>query len=373
MLTQDFWYDLPSGSIAQTPIRPRDHSKLMVLDCQKAQINHQHFYDLPSLLRPGDLLVWNDTKVFRARLTARKYLVGHAELVSASHEADGTGILKRVQDDGKKEFEVFLLRPQANDWLALIKPAKKLGTGEGLVFAEDVRAKLVDKLPDGSVLLHFEITNEQVFAFADHHGQVPTPPYVKQSENLDDYQTVYAQKTGSAAAPTAGFHFTPELIEKLKSQGINFATVTLHVGLGTFKPIKTEKLEDHIMHEEWIEVPQETSDMIDETKRRGGRVIAVGTTTVRSLESGVQNGFTKIFITPGYKFKIVDALITNFHLPSSTLIVLVSAFAQFRTNRTLKDVFRTREDGRKFILKAYDEAIKNNYRFYSFGDAMFIS
>lgn len=384
MLTKDFWYDLPQNRIAQEPARPRDSSKLMVLSCQDGKVDHKHFSDLPSLLKPGDLLVWNNTKVFRARLSAA---LCHSERSESANEVEESGskfspdpstTLRMTEERKtplkmtKKKFEVFLLRPQNKDWLALIKPAKKLGIGEEIIFAEDVRAKLVDKLADGSVLLHFEMKDEQVFAFTDRHGQVPTPPYVKQSDNLDDYQTVYAQKTGSAAAPTAGFHFTPELIDKLKSQGINFATVTLHVGLGTFKPIKTEKLEDHIMHEEWIEVPQETSDMINETKQRGGRVIAVGTTTVRALESGVQNGFTDIFITPGYKFKIVDALITNFHLPESTLIVLVSAFAQSRMDRTIR-TDRTFEDGRTFILKAYDEAIKNNYRFYSFGDAMFIS
>ncbi|MHB8830618.1 MAG: tRNA preQ1(34) S-adenosylmethionine ribosyltransferase-isomerase QueA [Patescibacteria group bacterium] len=369
MLTKDFWYDLPQDRIAQEPARPRDSSKLMVLDCHQAKTDHLHFSDLPSLLKQGDLLIWNNTKVFRARLTAKKQK-GHAELVSASQDSE---ILKQVQDDDR-EFEVFLLRPHLptealakagdKDWLALIKPAKKLQIGEELALAEGVRAKLVDKLPDGSVLLHFDMTDEQVFAFTDRYGQVPTPPYVKQSDSLDDYQTVYAQEIGSAAAPTAGFHFTPELIEKLKSQGINFATVTLHVGLGTFKPITTEKLEDHIMHEEWVNVPQETTDLINETKRRGGRVVAVGTTTVRSLESGLRNGFTNIFITPGYKFKIVDALITNFHLPGSTLIVLVSAFAQNK----MSDI----DAGRQFVLNAYQQAIENGYRFYSFGDAMFI-
>ncbi|MDD5726006.1 MAG: tRNA preQ1(34) S-adenosylmethionine ribosyltransferase-isomerase QueA [Patescibacteria group bacterium] len=337
MLTKDFWYDLPQDRIAQEPARPRDSSKLMVLSCQDGKVDHKHFSDLPSLLKPGDLLVWNDTKVFRARLTANK---------------------------NQHAFEVFLLRPQNKDWLALIKPAKKLQIGDELVLAEGVRARLVDKLPDGSVLLHFEMTDDQVFAFTDRHGQVPTPPYVKQSDKLDDYQTVYAKEIGSAAAPTAGFHFTPKLIEKIKSQGINFATVTLHVGLGTFKPITAEKLEDHIMHEEWVNVPQETLDAIAETKQRCSRVIAVGTTTVRSLESGIQKGFTNIFITPGYRFKIVDALITNFHLPGSTLIVLVSAFAQ---NKMIEP-----DAGRQFVLNAYQQAIENGYRFYSFGDAMFI-
>jgi len=364
MLTKDFWYDLPQDRIAQEPVRPRDSSKLMVLSCQDGKVDHKYFSDLPSLLKPGDLLVWNDTKVFRARLTAT--LVSSRGMSSTSDVAISGDcfVAAAPRNDKKKVFEVFLLRPQNKDWLALIKPAKKLKIGEELAFAEDVRAKLIDKLPDGSVLLHFDMTDDQVFAFTDRHGQVPTPPYVKQSESLDDYQTVYAQRTGSAAAPTAGFHFTPELIENLKSQGINFASVTLHVGLGTFKPITAEKLEDHIMHEEWVNVPQETLDIIAETKQRGGRIIAVGTTTVRSLESGIQNGFTNIFITPGYKFKVVDALITNFHLPSSTLIVLVSAFAQSKMDEP--------DAGRQFVLNAYQQAIEHGYRFYSFGDAMFI-
>jgi S-adenosylmethionine:tRNA ribosyltransferase-isomerase len=337
MLTKDFWYDLPPDRIAQAPVRPRDHSKLMALDCATREIDHLHFYDLPSLLKPGDLLVWNDTKVFRARLTAT---------------AAG------------REFEVFLLRPQENQWLALAKPGRKLKAGDVLSFADDVQARLVDKLEDGSVLLHFDLTPDQVFAFTDKHGQVPTPPYVQQGQTLEDYQTVYAQKTGSAAAPTAGFHFTPELIDKLKAQGVTFATVTLHVGLGTFRPVTTETLEGHVMHEEWIDIPAETSAMIAEAKRRGGRVIAVGTTTVRALESGVEKGFTDIFITPGYKFKIVDALITNFHLPESTLIVLVSAFAQNKMSEP--------DAGRHFVLDSYQKAIDDGYRFYSFGDAMFI-
>jgi S-adenosylmethionine:tRNA ribosyltransferase-isomerase len=356
----------------------------MVLNCAKSSIDHKRFYDLPSLLKPGDLLILNDTKVFRARLTARKLKnCSHAELVSASQsleilkQACPEEILKQVQDDewvqdDEREFEVFLLRPEGDAWLAMVKGLKKIQINDELIFEEGVKAKLINKLDDGSVLLRFDLKDEEVFSFTDRHGQVPTPPYVKQSDRLDDYQTVYAQKTGSAAAPTAGFHFTPELIDKLKSQGIKFATVTLHVGLGTFKPITAEKLEEHVMHEEWVEVPQATLDAIAETKRRGGRVIAVGTTSVRSLESGVQNGFTDIFIKPGYQFKVVDAMITNFHLPASTLIVLVSAFAQNKSVLSGQCSVGSGDEGRQFILQAYDEAIKNNYRFYSFGDAMFI-
>jgi len=364
MLTKDFWYDLPQKRIAQAPIRPRDHSKLMALDCATRKIDHEHFYDLPSLLEPGDLLVWNDTKVFRARLSAT--LMSSREMSPTNDVAIYSRLLRRPtpRNDRKREFEVFLLRPDGEHWLALAKPGRRLKVGDVLSFADDVQARLVDKLEDGSVLLHFDLTPDQVFAFTDKHGQVPTPPYVQQGQSLEDYQTVYAQKTGSAAAPTAGFHFTPELIDKLKAQGINFASVTLHVGLGTFRPVTTETLEDHVMHEEWIDVPDETLKLITETKQHGGRVIAVGTTTVRALESGVKQGFTNIFITPGYKFKVVDALITNFHLPESTLIVLVSAFAQSKMDEP--------GAGRRFVLKAYQEAIDEDYRFYSFGDAMFI-
>lgn len=367
MLTKDFWYELPKERIAQEPVRPRDHSKLMVLDCSSQKIEHKHFFDLPALLHPGDLLVWNDTKVFRARLTARSADAG-----------------RRTQDVGRL-FEVFLLRPQGENWLALVKPSKKLNLNDELLFTDDVKATLIEKLSDGSVLLQFNISNEQVFAFADSHGQVPTPPYVKQFKKLDDYQTVYAQNTGSAAAPTAGFHFTQELIEKLKKQNINFASVTLHVGLGTFRPVVTETLEEHTMHEEWIDVPQETIDAIEATKSRGGRVIAVGTTTVRTLESlplakggrGDLRGFTSIFIKPGDKFKVVDAMITNFHLPESTLVVLVSAFAQHRivarrSSLVPRRTIGTQDVGRSFVLNAYHEAIANDYRFYSFGDAMLI-
>jgi len=388
MLTKDFWYDLPPDRIAQAPIRPRDHSKLMALDCGKQSIDHLHFYDLPFLLRPGDLLVWNDTKVFKARLKA----IMHQ---TQPHNSPLPSLTKGGGDE--KSFEVFLLRPHlpaeasakagGGNWLALVKPGRKLKVNDVLEFKENVKVTLIDKLEDGSVLLHFDLTPDQVFAFTDKHGQVPTPPYVKQASELSDYQTVYAQKTGSAAAPTAGFHFTPELIDKLETQGIKFASVTLHVGLGTFRPVTTDTLEEHVMHEEWIDVPQETMDMITQTKQRGDRVIAVGTTTVRALESCPSirlgsastpfpptwgersriegfSGITSLFLKPGDKFHVVDALITNFHLPESTLIVLVSAFAQSKMGEL--------DAGRQFILKAYDEAIKNNYRFYSFGDAMFI-
>jgi S-adenosylmethionine:tRNA ribosyltransferase-isomerase len=326
MKTSDFDYVLPPERIAQTPVRPRDHSRLMVLDRHTGHITHRRFFDIGTELRPGDLLVTNNSKVFNARLQT----------------TDG--------------IEIFLLRPEARGWKCLAKPGRKLRVGSSVVFADKTTATVLEKQDDGTVLLDFGRSPEEIFAWTDRVGSVPTPPYVEQSvTNSADYQTVYAAHVGSVAAPTAGFHFTPELIESLTSHGVQFASVTLHVGLGTFRPMKTETLEEHVMHEEWIDVPDETIRLIEETKRNGGRVIAVGTTTVRALESNVQHGFTNIFITPGYVFKRIDGLITNFHLPKSTLLVLVSAFA-----------------GREHIRHAYEEAIKNEYRFYSFGDAMII-
>lgn len=326
----------------------------------------------------------NDSKVFKARLHAKKAPVGHPEPVSGS-EVGWSEMPNQVrQDEGVNlNLEIFLLRPDMTEndcWIALAKPGRKLAAKDTLIFAEDIRATVVEKTEDGTIKIRFGLTPEQVFAFTDRHGEVPTPPYVEHAPtDPDDYQTVYAKKTGSAAAPTAGFHFTPELIEKLKNMGIGFANVTLHVGLGTFRPMKTEKIEDHEMHEEWIDVPQATTEAIENTKRNGGRVIAVGTTTVRALESGIQSGFTKIFITPGFEFKKIDALITNFHLPESTLLVLVSAFAQFKISHLDRhaglrapDSELDKDAGRKFMLDAYGQAVSEGYRFFSFGDAMFI-
>jgi len=326
MKTSDFDYTLPPERIAQSPAEPRDSSRLLVLDRATQTIEHHRFSEIGAFLRPGDLLVVNESKVFKARLI--------------------TG-----------NVEIFLLHPEGDAWLALGKPGKKLRPGTIVMFDDGMTCTIKEKRDeDGTLLIDFGRSAVDVFAWADRYGSVPTPPYVKASQKNDEaYQTAYAKTVGSVAAPTAGFHFTPELIDKLKAQGIRFATVTLHVGLGTFRPMKTETLEEHVMHEEWIDVPDETISAIQQTKQDGGRVIAVGTTTVRALESEVRHGFTSIFITPGYLFKTVDALITNFHLPKSTLIVLVSAFA-----------------GRELILRAYAEAIKENYRFYSFGDAMLI-
>jgi S-adenosylmethionine:tRNA ribosyltransferase-isomerase len=289
-------------------------------------MQHRHFYDIGEYLKPEDLLIVNESKVFKAWLNT----------------TDG--------------IENFLLHPEPTGWVALAKPGRKLKVGTDVSFEDGSSATVLDKRDDGTVVIDFHKDSDAVFRWTDTLGNVPVPPYVEQApSDENDYQTVYAKNIGSVAAPTAGFHFTPELIEKLKSHGIRFATVTLHVGLGTFRPMKTDTLEDHVMHEEWIDVPEETSRLIEETKRNGGRVIAVGTTTVRALESGVRHGFTRLFITPGFEFKIIDGMVTNFHLPKSTLLVLVSSFA-----------------GRDNVLNAYSTAIANEYRFYSFGDAMLI-
>ncbi len=364
MLTKDFWYELPPERIAQAPAKPRDSSRLMVLEPATRRIQEARFFELPDFLRPGDLLVANDSKVFRARLHSIKTTIRHPELVSGS-QANQPEMPNPVRHDEKTTFEIFLLRPEGDVWIALAKPGRKLAVGDTLDFTSDVSATVAEKMDDGTVKLSFGLTVDEVFSFTDAHGEVPTPPYVERAPtDPEDYQTVYASRVGSAAAPTAGFHFTPELIEKLKAKGIEFATVTLHVGLGTFRPMKTENVEDHVMHEEWIDVPNETMAAIKRTKKQGGRVIAVGTTTVRALESDTQHGFTKIFITPGFAFKKIDALITNFHLPESTLLVLVSAFAQTKMQEP--------DAGRKFMLDAYGQAIADGYRFFSFGDAMFI-
>ncbi|MFH1078365.1 MAG: tRNA preQ1(34) S-adenosylmethionine ribosyltransferase-isomerase QueA [Patescibacteria group bacterium] len=343
MNTSDFDYFLPQDRIAQEPMRPRDASRLLVLDRASGTWLHRHFSDIGAFLRPGDLLVANDSKVFKARLST----------------ADG--------------IEIFLLRPDGIRWMALAKPGRKLSVGSVVAFGDETTATVVGKRDDGTVELDFGRTAEDILAWTDRVGTVPTPPYIRREPGMDsrlrgndkeDYQTVYARTVGSVAAPTAGFHFTPELIGSLASTGIRFATVTLHVGLGTFRPIKTETLEEHVMHEEWIDIPEETAQLIAGTKAAGGRVIAVGTTTVRALESGVRHGSTGMFITPGYRFKTVDGLITNFHLPKSTLLVLISAF--------IGEKHDDPDWGRHTALAAYADAIRNEYRFYSFGDAMLI-
>lgn len=363
MLTSDFNYNLPKELIAQAPAEPRDSARLMVIDRDSKKIDHRRFSDLPDFLRSGDLLVWNNTKVFRARLRGTIELNQPAAGVKTK---GGSDIVLNIPG-----VEIFLLRPSENRgvWRALAKPAKKLRLGMKIIFAEDFSCDVVAKETIGTVLVQFEDDDMTVREKANRYGEVPVPPYIKMENPVDSvlsgrYQTVYAVSEGSVAAPTAGFHFTPDLIEKLKSFGVEFAEVTLHVGLGTFQPVKTKKVEEHKMHEEWVELTNKNAEIINRARAEGRRVIAVGTTTVRALEAvsdsgGIlrpYSGDVNIFIYPGYKFKLIDALITNFHLPESTLIMLVSAFI----------------GDRKFLLATYEEAIRQKYRFYSFGDAMLI-
>ncbi len=335
METSLFDYHLPTDRIAQHSIEPRDQAKMLLLNRETDTLQDLHIFDLPSILRPNDLLVFNDTKVFRARL--------HATRAGRTHE-------------------VFLLHPRKTpgQWSVLIANAKKLQAGDLLNLPDGTTATFVLKdSVEGTCTVNFHRSNEDVFLFSEKFGEIPTPPYVDAKDIKDsDYQTVYAKNVGSVAAPTAGFHFTPNLFSQLDALGIKRAFVTLHVGLGTFRPMKSERLEEHVMHEEWASIPAETAQAITETRAQGGRIIAVGTTTVRTLESfqgQADAGWTRLFITPGYTFTTVDALLTNFHLPKSTLLVLVSALA-----------------GRERIMKAYKHAIDNEYRFYSFGDAMLI-
>jgi S-adenosylmethionine:tRNA ribosyltransferase-isomerase len=337
---EQFDYVLPSERIAQEPVEPRDASRLLVLDRKSCAIEHKTFRNIVDELNAGDVLVMNDTKVFKARLRGHRF---------------------------KKEFEVFLLRPLpdampgSSIWHAMIRPGKLAHEGNFIELSPDVSATVSAKREDGTVELAFPMSVEEVLGFADKRGEIPVPPYVQKApEKFETYQTVYARETGSVAAPTAGFHFTKRLIEELRGKGVQIEFVTLHVGIGTFRPVKTTTLEEHEMHGEFVTIAPDTARRINEAKREGRRIIAVGTTTVRALEgSGVpEGGFSgdvNLFITPGFNFKIIDALITNFHLPKSTLLVLVSAFA-----------------GREHVLKAYQEAIRLGYRFYSFGDAMFI-
>ena len=339
MLLSDFDYDLPEELIAQRPIEPRNASRLMVLDPARRAIEHEHFYDLQKFLTAGDALIFNDTRVIPARLIGRK--------------ATGARV------------EVFLLRRlDATTWQTLVKPGRKITEGAEIFFGNELRCKVVGRTDFGGRVVQFKFSGvfEEIL---DRLGETPLPPYIH--EKLDDaerYQTVYNRERGSAAAPTAGLHFTQEQMRALETFGVKLGFVTLHVGLGTFRPVQVETIEQHEMHEEFYSIPQATADLIRETKRRGGRVIAVGTTSIRTLEAAaldktsvaVGASSTKIFIYPGCEFKIVDALITNFHLPKSTLLMLVSAFA-----------------GRDFILQAYREAVKERYRFFSFGDAMFIT
>ena len=340
MKTSDFYYDLPEELIAQDPLEDRTASRLLVLDRQTGTVEHKIFSDVIDYLNKGDCLVINNTRVIPARLIGEK---------------EGTG--------GK--VEVLLLKRRANDvWETLVKPGKKLKPGAKITFGDGrLRAEVLEVVEEGNRLVKFYY--EGIFEeILDSLGEMPLPPYI--THKLDDkemYQTVYAKFDGSAAAPTAGLHFTKELLNKIEEKGIKIASITLHVGLGTFRPVKVDDVNNHHMHTEWYEVNTEAADIINETKKNGGRVICVGTTSCRTIESVAdENGYMKaktgetdIFIYPGYKFKVMDGLITNFHLPESTLVMLVSAFA-----------------GKENVLAAYETAVKEKYRFFSFGDAMLL-
>ena len=340
MRTKDFYFDLPEELIAQTPIVQRDASRLLVLDKEDGAWEHKHFFDLPSYLRSGDCLILNNSRVLPARLLGN-----------------------RVPGGGACEVLLLIDRGE-NVWECLVRPGKKMRKGAQISFGNgELTAEVVDELPGGNRLVKF--CYEGIFLeVLDRLGKMPLPPYIKaELQDRERYQTVYSKVNGSAAAPTAGLHFTPELLEQLRAMGVNIGYVTLHVGLGTFRPVKEDEITAHEMHSEYCVIPQETADLINETKVNGGRVICVGTTSCRTIESWAQAdgtmqataGWTNIFIYPGYRFKVLDALITNFHLPESTLIMLVSALA-----------------GREQTLAAYEEAVKERYRFFSFGDAMFI-
>ena len=340
MKTSDFYFDLPPELIAQTPLEQRDASRLLALDKTTGETHHLHFYDLPSLLRPGDCLVLNDSRVLPARLIGKRAGGGACEVLL-------------LIDRGDKV------------WECLVRPGKKLRTGAKVTFGDgELAAEIVGEGADGNRLVRFDY--EGIFLETlERLGRMPLPPYIKaELEDGERYQTVYSKVVGSAAAPTAGLHFTQPLLEQIQAMGVKVCYVTLHVGLGTFRPVKAENLDEHEMHAEYCVIPQETADVVNETKRQGGRVICVGTTSCRTIESWAAEdgtltasaGWTKIFIYPGYRFKVLDGLITNFHLPESTLIMLVSALA-----------------GREHVLSAYEQAVGERYRFFSFGDAMFIS
>ncbi len=331
----DFDYHLPKELIAKYPVEPRDACRLMVLNRKDKTVEHKIFRDIKNYLQEGDLLVLNDTKVIPARLIGKK-------------------------ETGAK-IEVFLLRPiTETKWEVLIKNIKRLKPGQKVIFADDFYAVLLEKFEEGKAVV--ELIGDDINSLIKKYGHIPLPPYIEREDEEKDkdyYQTVFAKKEGAVASPTAGLHFTKELLDELEKKGIQKTFVTLHVGLGTFRPIQTEDITKHKMHEEYYHIPKETIKKIQETREKGKRIIAVGTTVVRTLETyaqtGKTEGFSDIFIYPPYKFRMVDALITNFHLPKSTLILLVSAFA-----------------GKDFILSAYKEAVEKKYRFFSYGDAMFI-
>ncbi len=340
MKTSDFYYELPKELIAQTPVEPRDSSRLLVLDRRDGSVEHRHFYDIIDYLREGDLIVANDSRVLPARIFGVK---------------DGTG--------ARVEF-LLLKQISGNRWETLCKPGKKAREGASFTFGDGLlRAKVAEVRDDGNRVVDFDC-DESFFATLDKIGQMPLPPYITaELQDKERYQTVYSHELGSAAAPTAGLHFTEELMDRIRQKGIKIAYVTLHVGLGTFRPVKVDDVTRHKMHSEHYEIPAETARLINETKQNGGRVIAVGTTSCRTLESVATQygavkpceGYTDIFIYPGYPFKVLDGLVTNFHLPESTLIMLVSAFAGYDN-----------------VMNAYKIAVEERYRFFSFGDAMII-
>ena len=339
MKTHDFWYHLPEELIAQTPLKQRDASRLLVLGKQSGSVEHKHFYDILEYLNPGDCLVMNDSRVLPARLLGNRPTGGAVELL----------LLKDL--GGKK-------------WECLAKPGRKLLAGQDVVFGDGkLTATVVDVKDDGNRIVEFHY--EGIFLeVLEQLGKMPLPPYIKEElQDSERYQTVYSREVGSAAAPTAGLHFTNDLLDKIRQKGVNTAFITLHVGLGTFRPVKAEDIGDHHMHAELCMINKNTAALLNNTRQAGGRIICVGTTSCRTLESLVnedgsfeeKSKWTEIFIYPGYQFKAMDGLITNFHLPESTLVMLVSAFA-----------------GREQVLNAYEQAVQERYRFFSFGDAMFI-
>ena len=339
MKKSDFYFDLPEELIAQTPLEQRDHSRLLHLNKTTGEIEHMHFYQLPDLLREGDCLVLNNSRVLPARLIGSRLTGGSVELVLLRDLGDGC-------------------------WECLSRPGRKTKPGTELTFGNGELTATVESVAEGGnriVRFHYEGIFLEVL---ERLGKMPLPPYIKaELEDAERYQTVYSKELGSAAAPTAGLHFTPELLEEIASRGVKICYVTLHVGLGTFRPVKEDEIENHEMHSEFCIIPEETAQTVTETKRNGGRIVCVGTTSCRTVESfayddgslPAASGWTDIFIYPGYKFKCLDALVTNFHLPESTLIMLVSALA-----------------GREHVLNAYKTAVEEKYRFFSFGDAMFI-
>ncbi len=338
MLVTDFDYDLPQELIAQHPMEPRDHSRLLVVDKHTGKLEHKHFYDLVDYLRPGDVLVFNDTRVIPARLHGTKDTGAHVE--------------------------VFLLtRKNATDWEVLVRPGKKLQVGAKINFSDELSCEVIEHTDFGGRIVRFKYDGifEEIL---DRLGETPLPPYITAPlEDKERYQTVYNRERGSAAAPTAGLHFTKELLQKIKDKGCEEVFVTLHVGLGTFRPVSEANIEDHKMHKEFYTVSQQAADAINKAKAEGRRIIAVGTTAVRTLESAGADGtmkaggnWTNIFIYPGYKFRFVDDLVTNFHLPQSTLLMLVSTLST-----------------REIMLATYKTAVEEKYRFFSFGDAMFIT